>query len=101
MKQITSIKELKKLKKDELFYVVEKGKDLGYRFVTIHPTWDDAVVAINDDNHSKATIFYDGWFGRESVFLKGKYNSNQMGGIMISQLEKTIKDIKIIYTNPL
>ena len=97
MEKITSIEELKQLSHKDRFYFVSKDNHSMYMFCCINPAWDKSIIAIPSHNHVTAKVFSDAHFNDKNLFLKGKYNSAEIGAAMINFLKDDISCIEKVY----
>lgn len=98
MRKITTIKDFNELATGDKFYLIKGGNIFIHVYCCPHPTWDQSIVALNDGKHSEACTFssYD-LTNKSYIFLTGKYDNEEVGNYMISQLKKEIGDIEAVY----
>lgn len=99
MTTINDIDELKLLALKEKFYVITDGNLRAYIFAGEHPKEPNLRIAIWDADYTTAKVFSRHSFTGRTVFLKGAYNSQIIGNVMIAQLEEQVKAVNKIYIN--
>lgn len=100
METINDFEQLRLLPFGEKFYVITEGSIRSYLNVGKHPRSEKLTVAIWDADYTTAKVFSANSFGGRTVFLKGKYDSAVVGGVMIAQLEAQIKTVETVYLTP-
>ncbi len=99
MKNLKTIGELLLLKPKEIFTVIKGGNSTQYMFVSEHPKHQLKVLAMSTSDHTDFKTFGQDDITENKIFLSGEYNSDQVGRIMIRQLESEISGIRQIYCN--
>lgn len=96
MKQIRDVKELMNLKSGESVYIIKNGQVNPYKFACVHPSIE-GVILVNTGSYTTCVVLYGTLAGIRNSVLVGNYDSDLVGNIMVSQLEKEIEDIKDVY----
>jgi len=97
MKKIETFDELITLKLNDRFYFVSGCHHCMYIFVGVNPAWGKSIIAIPSYNHLTAKVFSGTDFNNQNAFLIGKYNSKDIGNVMVKYLENEIETISQIY----